>query len=117
MAYKWPPNKAWTSKLEIIGQNHFVLINYGINNKIYWVNLVSVVDSSICFVLDFDVLSNKLLWIPGWHDLEKKLIKDEDFLGNINDMDNRYVKGFLNPSNDSGLSIGSDAEQIRPWFI
>ena len=63
---RWPPNKAWTSKNKIKGQRHFVVINYGINQKQYWVNLVSVIDSNICFILNFNELRNKSLWTPGW---------------------------------------------------
>ncbi len=110
----WPPNKAWTSKYKIKGQNHFVIINYGIREKSYWVNLVSVIDSNICFVINFDDLKNEEFWIAGWHDLKDKegsdLIESKFF-------DKGYREGCLHPADDSGLSIGSNSSEKMPWFI
>ncbi len=114
----WPPIKAWTSKKQIKGQYHFVVINYGIRAKKHLVNLVSVVDSKICFVLNFDELSNNLLWLPGWQEIENEKTKDGIFFTHENNLnDTTYEKGSLHPSDDSGLSIGgSDSDKLRPWF-
>ena len=38
----WPPVKAWTSKVSIDGQVHFVAINYGGKLLNRWVVLMSV---------------------------------------------------------------------------
>ena len=43
----WPPVKAWTSKLYIEDQLHFVAINYGGKLLDRWVVLMSVLDSSV----------------------------------------------------------------------
>ncbi len=108
----WPPNKAWTSKNKIEGQNYFVAINYGIDIRTYWVNLVSVADSKICFILNFDELNNDLLWIPGWQELENT--KNDGI--HSNNSTKIYSNGCLHPSSDSGLSIGSKKNSFRPWF-
>ena len=114
----WPPSKAWTSKNKIRGQYHFVLINYGIKEKTYWVNLVSVIDSSICFVMNFDELSDTSLWSPGWLDLGNNITKkDSNLSNNISSRQKILESGCLHPSDDSGLSIGSNAKEFRPWFL
>ena len=114
---KWPPNKAWTSKYKIKDQYHFVIINYGIKGKVYWVNLVSVLDASICFILNLDELGDNSLWTPGWHDLENDIAKEDWHLSDNRNSSHKILeKGCLHPSDDSGLSIGSDAKEFIPWF-
>ena len=114
---KWPPNRAWTSKYKINGEHHFIIINYGVKEKVYWVNLVSVIDANICFILNLDELSDNSIWIPGWQDFENDMT-EKDLLSIDSSCSNMksLKKGCLHPSDDSGLSIGSDVKKIRPWF-
>ena len=114
---KWPPNKAWTSINLINGQRHFVVINYGIDQNKYFVNLVSVIDSNICFILNFNELRNKSLWIPGWQDFEKDITNKEIDFNSPNYCTKKYIKGCLHPSDDSGLNINSESsKEFRTWF-
>jgi len=113
----WPPIKAWTSKKKIKGQTHFVAINYGLRNEIYWVNMVAVVDGLVRIALTFDELRDRSLWIPGWQDSELEKGK-EQILENslIGKRQHSYENACLHPSNDSGLSIATSTDSARPWF-
>ena len=62
----WPPVKAWTSKLSIEGQIHFVAINYGGKLLERWVILMSVIDSSLVLKVRWSKLIDPLNWEPGW---------------------------------------------------
>ncbi len=109
----WPPIKAWTSKFNIKGQYHFVVINYAVIDNSYLVNMVSVLDGEVCFGLNLSELNDKTLWIPGWIDIPK----GDDHLINASICNqSSFSIGCLHPSNDSGLSIGSSSKEYRPWF-
>ena len=62
----WPPVKAWTSKLYIDGQVHFVAINYGGVLLKRWVVLMSVLDSTVVVKVSWSQLVNSSDWESGW---------------------------------------------------
>ncbi len=107
----WPPVKAWTSKLAIRGNIHFVAINYGgeLINK--WVVLMSVVDSCVVVKVAFSQLSDSSKWKPGWDE-----ITNLESLKFINENTDVETSNFLHPSADSGLTIPLTENSIRPWF-
>ncbi|KGG15095.1 MULTISPECIES: TIGR02450 family Trp-rich protein [unclassified Prochlorococcus] len=113
---EWPPVKAWTSVKLIKSNRYFVAINYGIDNEIYWVNLVSVLDGNICFRVNFDQLNNSSIWIEGWVELADVEVDHDDFLNLDSDLDGFTDIACLHPSKDSGLSIGSSLNDVRRWF-
>ena len=106
----WPPVKAWTSKLIIDGQVHFVAINYGGELLNKWVVLMSVLDSSVVVKVSWSQLVDSYNWEPGWGKIN--YVKSPVLV-------NRgYVKttDLSQPSNDSGLTIPITKYTIRPWF-
>ena len=62
----WPPIKAWTSKLYIDSQLHFVAINYGGKSFDRWVVLMSVLDSSVIVKVSWSQLVDPCNWECGW---------------------------------------------------
>tara|TARA_B100000902_G_C26469698_1_gene509506 strand:- start:151 stop:489 length:339 start_codon:yes stop_codon:yes gene_type:complete len=107
----WPPAKAWTSKVCIDGQIHFVAINYGGELLTKWVVLMSVLDSSVVVKVSWSQLIDSSLWESGWD--EKKHIESSKLV-NIKGDFNTTI--FSHPSADSGLTIPITTDTIRPWF-
>ena len=106
----WPPVKAWTSKLIINGQRHFIAINYGGKLSDRWVILISVLDGNVVVKVPWKKLCDKTNWNSGWHlDYSKSSAKVYDKKMYINN-------SFIYPSSDSGLSIPITKGIIRPWF-
>ncbi|WP_269624542.1 TIGR02450 family Trp-rich protein [Prochlorococcus marinus] len=107
----WPPNKAWTSKIGIEGQFHFIAINYGGELLKKWVILMSVIDSSIVVKVSWSKLSDLSIWESGWGEINyvepSKVVKNKGIL---------KTTGCLQPSADSGLTIPINKNIIRPWF-
>ncbi len=107
----WPPPKAWTSKLNINGQKHFVAINYGVELLNKWVVLMSVLDSSIVIKVPWSQLIDSSIWESGWDEINyvesSKLVNDKRDITTLN---------FFYPSADSGLTIPITKDNIRPWF-
>ena len=107
----WPPVKAWTSKINIEGQVHFVAINYGGKALERWVILMSVLDSGLVIKVNWSKLVDPAKWEPGWDknnfSISSKLVDIKAGKRNIN---------FIYPSNDSGLTIPITKDFIRPWF-
>tara|TARA_Y100001968_G_C19268621_1_gene673019 strand:+ start:104 stop:442 length:339 start_codon:yes stop_codon:yes gene_type:complete len=107
----WPPVKAWTSKLIINGQRHFVAINYGGKRLERWVILMSVLDSSVVVEVSWSQLVDQSNWECGWdennHSYSSKLV---NFKGEAR------TTNFTQPSVDSGLTIPITKNIIRPWF-
>ena len=107
----WPPVKAWTSKVYINGQVHFVAINYGGELLKRWVVLMSVLDATVvvkvlwCHLVD---LSN---WEAGWD--QEKHIESFELVNNRSDFN---ATDFSDLSADSGLTIPISKNTIRPWF-
>ena len=107
----WPPVKAWTSKLCIEGQTHFVAINYGGKLLDRWVILMSVIDSSIVVKVCWSHLIDPSYWKSGW--LEDNYSKPSEL---FNKKSERRTDISLELSNDSGLTIPITKDIIRPWF-
>ena len=107
----WPPVKAWTSNLIIDGQLHFVAINYGGKSKDRWVDLMSVLDSSVVVKVSWLQLIDPLNWECGW---KENINLNESQLVN-NEGEIRIIKS-QNPSIDSGLTIPITKSIIRPWI-
>ena len=107
----WPPVKAWTSKLSIQGQIHFVAINYGGELSRKWVILMSVLDSSVILKVSWSQLVDSSNWKSGW--VEKNYIESSKLVNNKSDLKNTYL---CHPSTDSGLTIPISQNTIRPWF-
>ena len=107
----WPPAKAWTSKLSINGQIHFVAINYGGELLKRWVVLMSVLDSSVVVKVSWSQLVDSSNWESGWDEINylesSKLVDNE---GNVKTTCSSH------PSPDSGLTIPIIKKTIRPWF-
>tara|TARA_B100000214_G_C23647450_1_gene481295 strand:- start:263 stop:592 length:330 start_codon:yes stop_codon:yes gene_type:complete len=107
----WPPVKAWTSKVCIDGQVHFVAINYGgaLLNK--WVILMSVLDSKVVVKVPWSKLIDLSNWEPGWDEINYieycKLVKKTSIA---------KTTDFSHPSIDSGLTIPITKNSIRPWL-
>ena len=107
----WPPVKAWTSKVYINGQVHFVAINYGGELLKRWVVFMSVVDSSVVLKVSWSQLVDVSNWEAGWD--ERNLIDSSEIVVN------KSVEGptYFSPlSIDSGLTIPISETTIRPWF-
>ena len=106
----WPPLKAWTSKLSISGNNHFVAINYGEKNEDRWVILMPVLDGNFVVKVPWHNLCDQTKWACGW---------DEDISMDSSKMfDNQIEINTLlckEPSFDSGLCIPITTSEIRPW--
>ena len=107
----WPPVKAWTSKLYINGQIHFVAINYGGELSKRWVVLMSVLDSNVVLKVLWSQLADLSNWEAGWGEI--------DYLEYTKSVDNKIdeqITEFTHPSIDSGLTIPISEKTIRPWF-
>ena len=107
----WPPVKAWTSKINLNGQNHFVAINYGGELLKRWVLLMSVLDSTMVVKVSWSQLVDLSKWEAGWD--EKNYIVSSELV-----KDKSYVKTteLSYPSIDSGLTMPISKRTIRPWF-
>tara|TARA_B100001250_G_scaffold138289_1_gene118362 strand:+ start:779 stop:1117 length:339 start_codon:yes stop_codon:yes gene_type:complete len=107
----WPPIKAWTSKVSIDGQAHFVAINYGGKLLKRWVVLMSVIDSSVVVKVSWSQLVDASIWECGWNEINysnpSRLGYKKDDMKNTNCID---------LSTDSGLTIPMAKNTIRPWF-
>ena len=107
----WPPSKAWTSKICINRQFHFVAINYGGESLKRWVVLMSVLDSRVVVKVSWSQLVDSSNWEPGWTEMNyaksSKLVNSE--------VDVRTTDLSF-PSNDSGLTVPITKNSIRPWF-
>ena len=105
----WPPLKAWTSKSQIYGLRHFVVINYGGELMERWIILISVLDGNVSIKISWSDLQDPSKWIEGWDDndsLETSVTLKQECDESIS----------TNPSEDSGLSIPISKKKIRPWF-
>ena len=107
----WPPVKAWTSKVYINGQIHFVAINYGGELLKRWVVFMSVIDSTVVVKVSWSKLVNLSNWEPGWD--ERNLI---DSSGIVCNESVDETSEFSTLSIDSGLTIPISKNTIRPWF-
>ena len=107
----WPPVKAWTSKLAIRGNIHFVAINYGCKSSNKWVVLMSVLDSSIVVKVDWTQLIDSSKWQPGWDE-----ITNLESFKLVNENSDMLTPKFFHLSADSGLTIPITENHIRPWF-
>ena len=107
----WPPAKAWTSKVSIKGQVHFVAINYGGELSRRWVVLMSVLDSNVVVKVPWSQLVNLSNWEAGWD--ERNYLELADL---VNDKDDIKATKISHPSIDSGLTIPISENTIRPWF-
>ncbi|AIQ96820.1 TIGR02450 family Trp-rich protein [Prochlorococcus sp. MIT 0801] len=107
----WPPVKAWTSKINLNGQLHFVAINYGGELLKRWVLLMSVLDSTVVVKVPWSQLVDLSKWEAGWdeinHRVSSKLVNNKSDIKTTN---------FSLPSIDSGLTIPISKKTIRPWF-
>tara|TARA_B100001029_G_C14621434_1_gene214317 strand:+ start:158 stop:496 length:339 start_codon:yes stop_codon:yes gene_type:complete len=108
----WPPIKAWTSKVGIDGQVHFVAINYGGEMLDRWVILMSVLDSDVVVEVTWSQLLDSANWNIGWE--ENIYYKPSELVKNK--YENRNINS-IQPSTDSGLTIPITKNNIRPWFI
>jgi len=107
----WPPVKAWTSKVQIHGQVHFVAINYGGELLNRWVILMSVIDSSVIVKVLWSQLVDLSDWEDGWHEIKRI----ETSKSVENKIDSKTTNSS-HPSADSGLTIPISKNIIRPWF-
>ena len=107
----WPPVKAWTSKLYIDGQLHFVAINYGGELSTRWVIMMSVIDSSVLVKVSYSELSDPANWECGWDEVNDL---NSSKLGNNKGESSIFINSQL--SMDSGLTIPITKKIIRPWF-
>ena len=108
----WPPLKAWTSKLYIDGQLHFVAINYGGELSTRWVIMMSVIDSSVLAKVSFSELSDSDIWESGWDEVDYLNYSE---LGHNKGESSTSINSRL--SIDSGLTIPITKKNIRPWFF
>jgi len=107
----WPPVKAWTSKVYINDQVHFVAINYGGELLDRWIVMMSVIDSAIVVKISWSHLVTLSNWEPGWDD--RRQLELSKLTNNISDT---KTIGYIHPSADSGLTIPISENNIRPWF-
>ena len=107
----WPPVKAWTSKVYINGQVHFVAINYGGELLRRWVVLMSVADSSVVIKVLWSKLVDLSSWEAGWD--ERNPI---DSSGIVCNKSVEETAEFYPLSIDSGLTIPISQNTVRPWF-
>ena len=107
----WPPVKAWTSKLSIEGQIHFVTINYGGKPLERWVILMSVIDSSLVVKVSWSQLVDPYNWECGWAE-----IYYSSFSKRVNNKYELITNNCAYPSLDSGLTLPIIKNNIRPWF-
>tara|TARA_Y100001968_G_C19234308_1_gene656079 strand:- start:216 stop:554 length:339 start_codon:yes stop_codon:yes gene_type:complete len=107
----WPPIKAWTSKVHINGQVHFVAINYGGELLMRWVILMSVLDSNLVLNVPWSELVDLSNWEPGWIEI--------NHMGSFTSVNNKSdfkTTGLSHPSFDSGLTMPLSEIIIRPWY-
>ena len=107
----WPPVKAWTSKIGIDGQVHFVAINYGGELLDRWVILMSVIDSSVVVKISWSQLDDLSNWEAGWNEINYR--ESSELVNKKIDVKTTYL---THPSIDSGLTIPISEHRIRPWF-
>ena len=107
----WPPVKAWTSKVYINGQVHFVAINYGGELLSRWIVFMSVADSSVVIKVSWSKLVDLSSWEAGWD--ERNPI---DSSGIVCNKSVEETADFSSLSIDSGLTIPISKNNIRPWF-
>ena len=107
----WPPVKAWTSKVCLNGQIHFVAINYGGELLSRWVILMSVLDSTLVVKIPWSQLVDLSKWEAGWE--QRNYVESSKIVNNKSDV---VTTEFSNPSVDSGLTIPISENTIRPWF-
>ena len=107
----WPPVKAWTSKVCIYGQAHFVAINYGGELLDRWVVLMSVIDSDLVVKVSWSQLVDLSNWEAGWD--ERNHLELSKLINSRSDI---KTTEFSHPSTDSGLTIPISENIIRPWF-
>ncbi len=107
----WPPVKAWTSKVCLNGQIHFVAINYGDDLVSRWVILMSVLDSTVVVKVPCSQLFDLSKWEAGWG--ERNYIESSKIDSAKSDV---KTTDFSNASIDSGLTIPISQNTIRPWF-
>ena len=107
----WPPVKAWTSKIKLNGQLHFVAINYGGELLKRWVLLISVLDSAVIVKVPWSQLVDLSKWEAGWDEMNygesSELVNNKSY---------RKTTKLSHPSIDSGLTIPISGKTIRPWF-
>ena len=108
----WPPVKAWTSKLYIDGQLHFVAINYGGELSTRWVIMMSVIDSSVLVKVSYSELSDPANWESGWDEVNSL---NSSNLGDNKGESSNSINSQI--SIDSGLTIPITKKNIRPWFF
>ena len=106
----WPPVKAWTSKVYINGQVHFVAINYGGELLSRWVVFMSVADSSVVIKVSWSKLVDLSSWEAGWD--ERNLIDSSEIAWNKSVEE---TAEFAPLSIDSGLTIPISQNTVRPW--
>ena len=106
----WPPVKAWTSKVYIKGQVHFVAINYGGELLTRWVVLMSVLDSTVVVKVSWSQLVDLSKWEAGWTEINYRV--SSELVNNKSDL---ITINFSYPSIDSGLTIPISEKTIRPW--
>ena len=107
----WPPVKAWTSKVYINDQVHFVAINYGGELLKRWVVLMSVLDSNVIVKVSWSQLIDLSKWEAGWD--ERNYLALSKLTNNKIDLN---TTDFSHLSTDSGLTIPISENTIRPWF-
>tara|TARA_B100000965_G_scaffold353794_1_gene329906 strand:+ start:142 stop:480 length:339 start_codon:yes stop_codon:yes gene_type:complete len=107
----WPPVKAWTSKINLNGQLHFVAINYGGELLKRWVLLMSVLDSTVVVKVSWSQLVDLSKWEAGWDEINHR--ESSELVNNKSDI---ITTNFSHPSVDSGLTIPISEKTIRPWF-
>ena len=107
----WPPVKAWTSKLYINGNIHFVAINYGGEMLKRWVVMMSVLDSNVVVRVSWIQLVDLSYWEAGWDEIN--YIESSKLINNKGEL---KTTDFSDPSADSGLTIPMSRNTIRPWF-
>ena len=107
----WPPVKAWTSKINLNGQIHFVAINYGGELLKRWVLLMSVLDSTVVVKVSWSQLVDLSKWEAGWDEINHR--ESSELVNNKSDI---ITTNFSHPSVDSGLTIPISEKTIRPWF-
>ena len=107
----WPPVKAWTRKVYLNGQIHFVAINYGGELLKRWVLLMSVIDSNVVVKVPWSQLVDLSKWETGWDE-----INYTEFPELVNNKSDKKTTNFYYPSIDSGLTIPISEKTIRPWF-
>ena len=107
----WPPAKAWTSKVCMNKQFHFVAINYGGESLNRWVVMMSVLDSSVVIKVSWSKLVDSSEWESGWTEINH--VKSSKLVNRKVDV---RISEYSHASNDSGLTIPITKNIIRPWF-